>query len=607
MIFSFKKLSLPVWLLTAGIIIAVGLKVHLVVLSLPYLGAERFLFMVLSILSMVFMGKTVSRAYDHRFYLFLVPLLLIISGSYLNFSHQSLNVHIIGAFWVTLLYLCLFIFLEKDTLFHKVIIPGILSGIVLSVNIDLFPVVLPGALLILFYAGKQKVSRVLLLMAITLVTFLSLIPFSFFLFTPFDMGASGTYSHLLEDFGIGSLFLVLGGIFIAFEKDWKKACLFISFPLLYMIYGISRGTPDFSFIPLYPFYALFAAVGFMEVYRLVRGWVKHTVITGVVVCIVFMAIFPFYRPVQQWAKAKDNPDSRVRTVQWIRHNIPKGANLVIPGELGMDISPLQADYHIFIREFKDLKETTFDTLIFLLKNPYFLVPDVSGFGGVDPVLKRDLKLLAGLKKRIETAAVFGTNKVLRNYYCHLPAGDPVFTVGQVKIKREEKVLPFPVELKVWNPEADPPQHTSPAMKTFVEKGEFAFEFSTGETGNVLQVKNLAADKKGQRQTNFGFEANSKGLDMDIPAGKYIYLVVNAAISPHLLNKDNYIMISDLSPAGGWDSEKQFFVSPAWQTYILRKKVRPGAARLIMGFRFTPQAGEDKLKIRYMEIFVPGKK
>lgn len=606
MTFSFKKFSRPVWLLAAAIIIAVGLKVHLVALSLPYLGAERFLFMVLSVLSMVFMGKTVFRAYDNRFYLFLVPLLLILSGSYLNFSQQYLNVHIIGAFWVTLLYLSLFIFLEKDTVFHNVIIPGILSGIVLSVNVDLFPIVLPGALLILFYAGKQKVSRVLLSMAVTLLTFLLLVPFSFFLFTPFDMRAPGIYSHLLEDFGISSLFLVLGGIFIAFEKDWKRACIFISFPLVLMVYGVLGGFPSFSFISIYPFYALFAAVGIMEAHRLLREWVKNTVIAGVVVCIAFMAVFPFYRPVQQWAKTKDNPDSRVRAVQWIQNNIPKGTNLVIPEELEMDISTLQTDYHIFTLEFKDLKETTFDTFIFLLKKPYFLVPDVSGFEGMDPVLGRDLKILAGLKKRIETAAIFGTNNVLRNYYCHLPAGDPVFSIGQLKMTREEKAIPLPVEFNVWNPKADPPQHTSPAKKTFFKKGEFAFEFSSGETGNILEVKNLEADKKGERQTGFGFEANRKGLEMDIPEGKYVSLVVNAAISPHLLNKGNYIMISDLSTAGGWESEKQFFLSPGWQTYILRKKVRPGTNRLILGFRFTPQSAEDRLRIRQAGIFISEK-
>jgi hypothetical protein len=155
---------------------------------------------------------------------------------------------------------------------------------------------------------------------------------------------------------------------------------------------------------------------------------------------------------------------------------------------------------------------------------------------------------------------------------------------------------------VWNPKAEPAQGTSPSMITLFKKGEFTFDFTGDKMGNILDVRNRKADKEGNREIAFGYEVNRKGFDMEMPGDKYIHLVANAAILPFLNGgKNNFVYISDFS--GGLKSGKVFFSSPGWRTYIVSRKVRSDAARLVLGFRFTPGSEEERLKIRHINIFL----
>ena len=615
----------PGWWLMAAVGIILILKVHLVVLSLPYLGLERFLLTVLAVLTMFFLGLAGFRAYGNRFLVYLVPLILIIAGDYLNLSALHLDVKPLAAVWITLLFLNIFTFLEKDTLIHKVLIPGILCGVALSVNYSLFPVVLSPLLAILLYPGKgkQKIARVFLLIGVTLGVFLVLIPLSFALFVPLDILGVGSYSYhhhidwtlkgLINDFGIGSagsigiigsiggLLLALVGLFAAFKKDWKRTIIFIAFPLLLLVYA---------------FFAVFAALGIIELYRLSRERLKlKTIPTVAALIIIFAICFPPYKPVLQWAKAKAEPDSRLKAIQWIRANVPKGAALVVPTELEMNLTLLRDDYNVYMRDFKQLKETTFDGLAMILKDPYFLAPTFAVYGAsradgvdcIDGLTTKDLKLLEAFKNKSRVEVFWAGNNVLRNFYRTIPDGNPAISIGCIEMGAQKEqaaqttsdsLIPYPA---VWNAHAALPENTSPAMITFFEKGKFAYHFAAKETGNVLELESLAADEKGLRQIGFGFELNRKGFAIAKPEGKYIYMVVNAAVSSHLSREDNYMFISTLTD--GWEGEKQFFSGLGWQTYILAKKIQPGASRLIIGFRFTPQSVDDRLSIRHVSVYV----
>jgi len=605
----------PAWWLAIPILAFVLLKIHLVVLSLPYLGMERLLLMLLSLWAMFFLGKvsggvgtSFQRGSDPPEAIVLVPLILIIAGDYLNFSSRYLDVNPLAAVWLALLYWSIFTFLEKDTLLHKVFIPGVLCGVALTINYSLFPIVLSPILAIWLFPGKQKLKRVFLLIGVTLAVFLAMIPLSFALFVPLDMLGVGRYSYhhhidwtlkgLFGNFGVGGLLLSLFGLVAAFKKDWKKTVIFIAFPLLLLVYA---------------FFAVFAGLGIVELYRLSRERLKLKAIpAAAAVAILFCICFPPYKPVLQWAKAKAGPDSRLRAVQWVRTHVPKGAALVVPAELEMDAAPLRDDYQVYTRDFKQLKETTFETLAALLKVPYFLVPEFTVYDA-DGLTAKDLKLLEEFKEKSRDAIAFAGNKVLRNYYRPVPAGNPAFSIGRLETKAQLIASPAVSAVSaVWNANAAAPQDTSPALLTFFEKGKFAYDFTVKETGNVLEVSSPAADEKGLRQTGFGFEPNRKGFVVNIAAleGKYIYLVVSAAVSSRLRREDNFMFISTISTistqAGGWGAEKQFFSAPGYRTYILAKRIQSGTTRLIMGFRFTPQSAEDRLTIRHISIYASEK-
>ncbi|MDQ1349980.1 MAG: hypothetical protein QG657_281, partial [Acidobacteriota bacterium] len=545
----------------------------------------------------------------------LVPLILIIAADYLNFSPQNLDINPLAAACLALLYWRIFSFLEKDTLLHKALITGMLLAVTLTANYSLYPAILSPLLAILLFPGKgtQKLKQLFLLIGVTLAVFLALIPVSFALVVPLDLLGVGNFSYhhhidstlrgLFGNFGVGGLLLSLFGLFTAFKRDWQKAVIFIAFPLL---------------VAPYAFLAVFAGLGIIELYRLAQEQLKLKTLPATAAAVILFCIcFPPYKPVLQWAKAKAEPDSRLRAVQWVRANVPKGPSLVVPAELEMDAAPLRDDYLVYTRDFKQLKENTFDVLSTLLKEPYFLVPEFTVYDA-DGQAAKDMKLLQEFKQRSLVAVAFQGNNVLRNYYRPVPAGNPAFSICQMKTKAQEGQAEA-ISLThcaavsgvsgVWNARAAVPKDTSPALLTFSEKGKFAYEFTAKEMGNVLEVHSLSADEKGFRQTGFGFEPNRKGLALDIATveGKYILLVVNATVSSRLINEDNYMFISTQSGQSGlFVAEKQFFSSPGWRTYILAKKILPGTTRLIMGFRFTPKNTEDRLSIRHISIYVSEK-
>ncbi len=167
----------------------------------------------------------------------------------------------------------------------------------------------------------------------------------------------------------------------------------------------------------------------------------------------------------------------------------------------------------------------------------------------------------------------------------------------VKVK-----IPGFKKFKVWYPLKKNQEKISPFLVTFTMQGKFKFDFTKDHRINVLTVRNIEPNKDGITKIHFGYEVNRRGFNMEMPESKYIHLVVNAAVSlPLIKSKRNFVFISDF--LGGWESNKTFFSSPGWQTYIVSRKVRPGAARLVLGFRFTPGSEEDRLKIRNIHIFV----
>ncbi len=159
---------------------------------------------------------------------------------------------------------------------------------------------------------------------------------------------------------------------------------------------------------------------------------------------------------------------------------------------------------------------------------------------------------------------------------------------------------------LWQHRKKRPRNASPWLKTFRAKGIFFFNYSRDRNRkkNVLTLHSVEPRETGVREINFGYELKRKNLEMEIPEGKYIHFIVKTSVSPTLMDRDNFIFISDYNDKDkNWESERIYFFSPYRRTCMVSKKIRKGSQRVIMGIRFTPQSPEDKLVIENARIYV----
>jgi uncharacterized membrane protein len=172
----------------------------------------------------------------------------------------------------------------------------------------------------------------------------------------------------------------------------------------------------------------------------------------------------------------------------------------------------------------------------------------------------------------------------------------------------ESVLNSPgiKEYNVWNKDAKNAQELSPSLIPLSQRGEFSFDFTREQEEPVITVRTIIPGKDGVRKITLGYEVNKKGLNMEIPRGKYIHFVVKASASPNLMNKDNYFAVSDFYGKYWRSGEKSYFKSQDWRTYLISKKVRPGCSRLVLGAWLNLESPEDTLRIRDVKIFVSEK-
>ena len=168
---------------------------------------------------------------------------------------------------------------------------------------------------------------------------------------------------------------------------------------------------------------------------------------------------------------------------------------------------------------------------------------------------------------------------------------------------KELALPKYEKLKVWNRRGSTIEKLSPPLTRFSYRGTFAFEIKKKKKRKALTVHNTAHQNQ-KRLLNFGYEFNSKSIDMKIPENKYVSMIVKVSASPRLVNNKNYIMISDYNRTDDTrETVKTFLESPHSRTYIVSKKVRPGTTRLIIVFRFEPPSTREILTVEDVRVVV----
>jgi hypothetical protein len=160
------------------------------------------------------------------------------------------------------------------------------------------------------------------------------------------------------------------------------------------------------------------------------------------------------------------------------------------------------------------------------------------------------------------------------------------------------------EIKVWNKNGLTAQEISPMLIPFAKWGTVKID-SAGDNGiNMLRVRIIEPDKDGIRKLHLGYEFNRNGLNAEIPEGRTIHFIVRAAISPNLLNRENFIGIQDFDRQ--WKSSRTYFQSPDWTTYHISKKVRSGVKRLVLFIKFIPQSSTDYIMLEEARLLVSEK-
>jgi len=128
--------------------------------------------------------------------------------------------------------------------------------------------------------------------------------------------------------GLPLLGAALAGGLVLIRRDWEKACLFMSFPLLYYVL-MGRGNRDFVryAIPLIPFLCVMAA-GFVEyVHALARKRLAPGLSTGLTTALAVLLVLPSMVSVARFDWLLSKEDRRVTARRYVEKSIPPGSTL----------------------------------------------------------------------------------------------------------------------------------------------------------------------------------------------------------------------------------------------------------------------------------------
>jgi hypothetical protein len=199
--------------------------------------------------------------------------------------------------------------------------------------------------------------------------------------------------------------------------------------------------------------------------------------------------------------------------------------------------------------------------------------------------------------------------------CKLVVKDKSWLLYRLRDKPLEKTIKSPEykQINLWNDGEQKAasasnlsfQKISPFLLRFSNQGVFKFEVGEIRGEKTIVVRNIRVKKNVKKRIHFGYEFNQKDLTVGIHEyeDKYVTLIVRMAISPSLLNRDNYIAVVDYNKDSSHKAEKTFFTSHHWRTYMVCKRVRPGNSRLLLMFRFCPQTRQDRLRIKDAKVVI----
>lgn len=434
-------------------------------IAYPYYSQKRLVypakifFAILSVTGMLLIGMTAYKYNLNPHLLYLPPLLLILSPLYLYYSTKYLNVDIIGTFFAVLSVFYIILKLENDSFLEKVVIPGILGGLALASKYNYSLILAPSALAILFYTKKQRLKKILLLFLVTLIIFFILVPYSLLDFNKFldDIGFN-IYHYktghkgftttpgwpqflwygkaMIDEYGLGFMALSILGIFYSLTLNLKKGLILLSFPLSMLIYMSSFRVHFLrNILAVYVFICLYCSLGILLIFKylslrlekfryLARARRFSNVLPALFVLIIIIGTLPRQKVIKAYNL---EPDSRNKSISWVKSNIPPGSVILIPNELYLDTRELEKEYKI--RFFDGLKVKS--AYPKKLTRGYIFIP-YYGYDPRKPKGKKKASRLNAFFGNLDKLTEFGQQPVLVNSPRTVPFGNPKFFIAKIR-------------------------------------------------------------------------------------------------------------------------------------------------------------------------------
>jgi len=420
----------------------------------------KVLFILFSAFSVLFMALIAYRLYENPIFLIGVPLVASLSYKYFIISSIYINVDTMATFFVFLLYLYLTLTLKKDSFLHRAVLPGILSGLVIACKYNLFWIIVPSILIILFYSKKRRIVKIISLVLTMFCTFFMVVPFSLLDFSTFldwlgfviyyykkgtpnittPQGIPQFFYHLdylLNDFGYLLSILAIIGLIAVLMKNWKKGLILLSFPLLllFQVSSFSRHYPR-NILSLFIFFAFFSVMGMIWLYRhlsslsvkLLPSRGSQGIKKGIVIFLLsFVLCFPAIENLKK--QMEINPDSRKRTIDWIVKNVVKKRNLIVSRELGIYVEPLIKDYNVFLWKFTKYNKKTFVKKIREVENPIIIMPVFCTYFEYHLAARKRANALNKIGESLKLMEKFGWKKIIIDNPNRITHSNPKVLIG----------------------------------------------------------------------------------------------------------------------------------------------------------------------------------
>lgn len=426
------------------------------------LRVARYLFVLLSVGTLIAVGIAAWLLLRRPSALLLAPLLLATAPSFLVLAVKYLNVDNAGTCFVMASIAALLYGTRRRSTLFLAVVPGLFAGLAAGSKYTHGLVLGPILIAILFYAGSPRRLALGACLAAA-AAFVMVVPYSVLdlpsllkalawqaktYSTGWHGGAEATpgleqllrYSkHFAKQFGSGGLLLAGVGLIACARQDWRRTLVFVSFPAAFaLLFIVQRVHFSRNMLPVTPFLAIFAVAGLY----VLHGWLAQAVtriehVPSRIRRLMTVGAWPaliaasLTIPIENVSQRhlRISSDSRHDAVTWITTNVSTDPTIVVPNQLGLDTRPLEnRGYTVRKLDFVplDSKESLQQALDRIPGTMVVLSPA----WGIDPRFegKELAERLNAAAAPLEPTASFGKRPVLVNYRYPVMEPNPRFDI-----------------------------------------------------------------------------------------------------------------------------------------------------------------------------------